>query len=280
MIPSTVGHSAALPDLACDCHMHVFSDAYPIAATATLGSPPASLADYAVVQQTLGLQRHVLVQPSAYGTDNRLLMQTLSTTPSTARGVAVVDSAVSDAELAALDRAGVVGIRFNQVQQGATTMEMFDALAPHVNELGWHVQLHLMPSELIRQAPRLAAAKVPIVLDHYARLCASPELIDETWLTLIRLMATGNTWLKLSAPYLASRPDDPAFSQLFEFTQRLVRGHVDRLVWGSDWPHVTETSKPDDAQLLNRLQRLLAEDSAAERAIFCRNPAALYHFDE
>lgn len=192
----------------------------------------------------------------------------------------MVDSGVSDAELAKLERVGVVGIRFNQVQRGATSMEMFDVLTPRVSELGWHVQLHLMPSELIHQAPRLAAAKVPVVLDHYARLCTSPELIDETWQALSGLLASGKTWLKLSAPYLATQPNDPAFGQLFEFTQRLIRDHGDRLVWGSDWPHVTEADKPDDAELLSRVRRLLAEDPAAERAIFCRNPAELYHFDE
>lgn len=275
----TVGHRADLPDLACDCHMHVFSDAYPIAATATLSAPPASLEDYAVVQQALGLQRHVLVQPSAYGTDNRLLLETLSMRPSSARGVAVVDSMVSDVELAELERAGVVGIRFNQVQQGATTMEMFDALASRVNELGWHIQLHLMPSDLIQQESRLAAANVPIVLDHYARLCTTPELIEKTWHTLSRLLASGNTWLKLSAPYLATRSGDHTCKQLFQLTQRLIDEHSDRLVWGSDWPHVTEHGKPNDAQLLKALRDLLTEDAAAEHAIFCRNPGTLYHFD-
>jgi predicted TIM-barrel fold metal-dependent hydrolase len=48
-------------------------------------------------------------------------------------------------------------------------------------------------------------------------------------------------------------------------------------VWGSDWPHPTERSKPDDAQLMDLLPAW-ADDEAQCRTILVDNPAALYGF--
>lgn len=42
----------------------------------------------------------------------------------------------------------------------------------------------------------------------------------------------------------------------------LVRDHGGRLVWGSDWPHVTETDKPYESELLSPVRNLLANDLA------------------
>lgn len=52
----------------------------------------------------------------------------------------------------------------------------------------------------------------------------------------------------------------------------------DRLVWGSDWPHPTETAaKPDDALLFDLLAQW-AGDEATRRRILVDSPVALYGF--
>ncbi|OPG72139.1 hypothetical protein B1219_18470 [Pseudomonas ogarae] len=279
MISIAVPQPTPLPYQACDCHMHVFDDTYPTAANATLPPTSAGLEQYAEVQRALGFSRHVLVQPSAYGTDNSLFLDTLRLQPSTTRGIAVVDASISDSSLSSLEYSGVVGIRFNQVQAGATSMDMFDSLAFRAKELGWHIQLYLTPAQLLAQEHRLAKSPVPIVLDHFASIFSQPDLSDLCIQSLKRLLSSGNTWLKLSAPYLASAPQDGGLEALRELTRSLIVHHSERLVWGTNWPHATETFKPNDVQLLQWFRDIF-DCSTAERNIFVRSPAALYHFDE
>lgn len=267
-----------LSSLACDCHMHVFDDHYPAATGAVLRPANASLKEYHQLQGRLGAQRHVLVQPSVYGTDNRLLVRTLTERPLTMRGIAVVDLETSDSALAELDRAGVVGIRFNQVQTGATSMTMFDALASRVNELGWHLQMHLKGAGLIEYESQLARSHAPIVLDHFARVLECPGEAKGMIAAVKRLLASGNTWLKLSAPYLASQQHDDAYTDLAIVVKDLLAAFPERLIWGTDWPHATEAIKPDDVAMLDWLLRLMPDPALAHQ-IMVDNPAALYSFD-
>ena len=73
----------------------------------------------------------------------------------TARGVAVVDTTVTDAELKWLNELGVRGIRFNLVQSGATTIDVLEPLSKRVNDLGWHVQIHTLGDEIVETADLL-----------------------------------------------------------------------------------------------------------------------------
>ncbi|MEY3628351.1 MAG: hypothetical protein RLY91_117, partial [Pseudomonadota bacterium] len=57
-----------------------------------------------------------------------------------------------------------------------------------------------------------------------------------------------------------------------------IRTAPERLVWGTDWPHPTETIKPDDAKLLDLMTRW-TDDGAAINRILVTNPAELYGFD-
>src|ERR1700676_5657448 len=73
------------PPGACDCHMHVYEDRYPLVPQAVFKPPHAPLEDYLVVQKTLGLSRVVLVQPNGYGFDNRWFLEPLARLRETAR---------------------------------------------------------------------------------------------------------------------------------------------------------------------------------------------------
>ena len=56
-----------------------------------------------------------------------------------------------------------------------------------------------------------------------------------------------------------------------------VQGAPERCVWGSDWPHPTETTKPDDAILFDLLQEWVRDEPTRHR-ILVENPASLYGF--
>lgn len=280
MTPFSAGESrpfTALPALACDCHMHVFDSARMPVAGAVVTPPTASIDDYRKLQARLGCSRHVLVQPSTYGTDNSLMVSVLERNRDSARGIAVVDESVTDAELDLLNDAGVVGIRFNQVQAGATRLEMLQTLASRISRLGWHIQLHLTGDQLAKAADTLLALDIPIVLDHYARMYHVPGIAGQVGENLLPLLESGRVWLKLSAPYLSSQSDRPPYPDLAQTVAALCQRFPERLIWGTDWPHATELDKPDDAEMLDWLAELMPSPELRAR-IFAGNAAKLYGF--
>lgn len=82
--------------------MHLFDNDYPLAEGAEIHHPNASIGAYRRLQNRLGLNRNVLVQPSSYGLDNRLLVSALAELGNSSRGVAVIDDSVSPDELETL----------------------------------------------------------------------------------------------------------------------------------------------------------------------------------
>ena len=95
---------------------------------------------------------------------------------------------------------------------------------------------------------------------------------------LIRLLKSGRGWTKLSAPYRTSR-EAPPYHDMTQFAQALVAAAPDRLVWGSDWPHVLlETMMPNDGDLVDQIA-VWVPDEAVRRCILVDNPERLYGFE-
>ncbi len=105
----------AVPEGACDCHVHVFGTAaeFPFAAKRGYTPPPASAAELLALQQALHLSRVVIVQPSVYGSDNSCTLDGMRQLGSRARGVAVIDEATPTAALDRMHAAGIRGVRVN-----------------------------------------------------------------------------------------------------------------------------------------------------------------------
>lgn len=120
---------------ATDCHHHIYDARFPADPTATLRPPDAVVDDYRALQKRIGTTRNVLVQPSTYGTDNRLHLEAMAAFGPSARMVAVVNDKVSTEELKRMHGLGVRGIRFNLAQAGATTPEK--PLSRRINDLAW-----------------------------------------------------------------------------------------------------------------------------------------------
>ena len=75
--------SGVLPRGACDCHCHVFGPAarFPYAEPRSYTPDDAPLEAYLAMLDRLGFDRGVLVQPSAYGRDNRAMLDALAREP-------------------------------------------------------------------------------------------------------------------------------------------------------------------------------------------------------
>ena len=189
------------PTDACDCHMHIYDHRFPVAPNAKLRPPDATVDDYRLLQKRLGTTRNVVVTPSTYGTDNSITLDAIARLGATARGVAVVDTGVTDPELKRLDGLGITGIRFNLVQSGATTVEMLEPLSKRVDALGWHVQIHMLGDQILQTQDLLQRLPSRIVFDHLARI-PQPAGVDHPAFAFVRkLIDKGRTWVKLSSAY-------------------------------------------------------------------------------
>jgi D-galactarolactone isomerase len=267
------------PPNACDCHMHIYDSRSPVAPTAKLRPGDATVDDYRRLQQRLGTTRNVVVTPSTYGTDNACTLDAMAKLDASARGVAVVDTSVTDAELKRLNDLGVRGIRFNLVQSGATTIDMLEPLSRRVDNFGWHVQLHMLGDQIVEAANLLRRLPSPIVFDHLARI-PQPAGVDHPAFPLVlELLDKGRTWVKLSGAYMETRTGPPTYADVSKVARAYVKAAPERMVWASDWPHPTEKadSKPDDAVLFDLLADW-APDEAIRNRILVDNPAALYGF--
>jgi D-galactarolactone isomerase len=265
------------PATACDCHMHIYDAKYPTDPKATLKPADALVADYKLLQKRIGTSRNVVVTPSTYGTDNRVTLDAIAQIGPTARGVAVVDATVTDAELKRLNGLGIRGIRFNLVQAGATTAEMIEPLSRRVNDLGWHIQIHMKGEQIAGIEDLLLRVPSPIVFDHLGRLAQPNALDNPGFKTISKLIDKGRTWVKLSGAYQDTKVGPPTYSDTVAVARAYIKAAPERMVWASDWPHPTEKDKPDDAVLFDLLTEWAPEEAMRTR-ILVQNPATLYGF--
>jgi D-galactarolactone isomerase len=271
-----------VPAHAADCHFHIYDGRFPADAKAVLHPPDATVADYRLLQKRLGTTRCVLVQPSTYGLDNRLLLEALGQFgASSARGVAVANPGIPDAELKRMHAAGVRGFRFNLVQAGATTLEMVDPLSKRAASLGWHIQVHATADQIEAAKEVWNRSSCPIVFDHLGKLPAPQGIRHPAFGVICGLLQKGKAWVKLSGLYYESKIGPPSYADSVEVAKAYVKEAPERLVWGRDWPHPTITDsdkKPDDAALLDLLAVSVPEATLRNR-VLVDNAAKLYGFE-
>jgi len=265
------------PANACDCHMHIYNGKFPIAPSATLKPADALPSDYRLLQKRIGTTRNVIVTPSTYGTDNSATLDGMAQLAPNVRGVAVVDTSVSDDELKRLHGLGMRGTRFNLVQAGATTLEMLEPLAKRIHDLGWHIQINAKPELIVEIEPLLLRLPTPLVFDHLAHVPRDAGLDSPAYKTMRKLIDQGRTWVKLSGAYQDTKVGPPTYADATPIAQAYVKGAPERMVWGSDWPHPTEKDKPDDAVLFDLLA-VWVPDEATRNRILVQNPETLYGF--
>jgi len=267
------------PVNACDCHMHIYNARFPIAPSATLKPPDALPSDYKQLQKRIGTTRNVIVTPSTYGTDNSATLDGMVQLAPNVRGVAVVDTSVSDAELKRLHGLGMRGTRFNLVQAGATTVEMLEPLAERIHDLGWHIQINAKPELIVEIEPLLMRLPTPLVFDHLAHVPRDQGVDSPAYKTMRKLIDQGRAWVKLSGAYQDTKVGPPTYADATPVAQAYAKAAPERMVWGSDWPHPTEKDKPDDAVLFDLLAAWVPDEAARNR-ILVQNPEALYGFDK
>jgi predicted TIM-barrel fold metal-dependent hydrolase len=272
-----------VPALACDVHAHVCGphERYPLISERLYTPPDASPADFRHMLDAVGVTRGVLVQPSIYGLDNRAMLDGLATDPERLRGVAVVPFDVADAELDRLHAAGVRGVRMNIVDlktgKGQLPLDALTSLATRIKRLGWHVEFLMHVDEFPDLDTQLAGFPVPVVFGHLGYVPTAKGLGMPGFAALLRLMRDGKAWVKLTAPYRLTLSAMP-YADVAPFAQALVDAAPERLLWGSDWPHVfIRTAMPNDGALFDVFASWVP-DAALRKRILVDHAAEVYDF--
>jgi len=264
---------------AVDAHCHVFGPQarFPFSAKAKYLPQDAGADALFALRDRLGFSRNVIVQASCHGTDNAAILDAIARSNGKARGVAVVDPAIGEEELAALHEGGIRGVRFNFLKRlvDDAPKDRFLEVAARL-PAGWHVVVYFEADILTELRPFLDALPVPIVIDHMGR----PDVVQGPGGADMRafrqlLDSRPDIWFKATCPDRLD-PAGPPWADFAAAVRPLVADYPDRALWGSDWPHPNmEKAIPDDGVLVDMIP-LIAPTAELQRALLIDNPMSLY----
>ena len=274
------------PRNACDCHAHVLGPAsrYAYSPARVYTPHDCVLSDYRHMLDTLGVERAVLVQPSAYGFDNTAMLDAMKSDPQRLRGVAVVKDDISETDFGRLHEAGVRGVRVNIVdvkdrKPGTLPMDSLTKLARRIKPYGWHMEFLLHVDEFPELDRLIADFPVDIVLGHLGYMRTDKGLAAPGFQALLRVVEQGRCWVKLTGPMRISTTPLP-YADVTPFAHALTQANPDRIVWGTDWPHVIiKGTMPNDGDLADLIPDWVPDPALQER-VLVKNPARLYGFPD
>ena len=284
--PEIRSPKVAFPAGAVDCHAHVCGPAmqFPYAQERIYTPPDATLKNYKLLLDMLGIDRAVLVQPSVYGTDNRAMLAALKAQSEKFRGVAVISNnanEISDQALEQLHASGVRGIRCNMVDVTNKTaglpIQNLKSLAERIKPFGWHLELLIHVNEYPDLVRIFENFPIDLVFGHFGYSHAKHGIHDKGFLGLLELLKNCQAWVKMTGPYRICDGNLP-YADMRPFNDAVIKANPRQLVWGSDWPHVmVKKLMPHDADLCD-LFGAWVTDSSLRKSILVDNPCILYDF--
>ncbi len=272
------------PAGAVDAHCHVFGPQadFPFSPKAKYLPQDAGPDMLFALRDHLGFARNVIVQASCHGSDNGATLAAIARSEGRARGVAVVDPAISDAELERLHEGGIRGVRFNFLKRlvDESPKDKFLDIARRIEPLGWHVVIYFEADILAELRPFLDAIPTLIVVDHMGRpdVSQGPDGADMRAFRAL-LDSRADIWTKVSCPDRLSALGPP-YDDFVAAVRPLVEDYPDRVLWGTDWPHPNmQDSIPDDGALVDVIPRI-APGFELQHRLLVANPMRLYWPDE
>jgi 2-pyrone-4,6-dicarboxylate lactonase len=267
------------PADACDCHAHVYGPFvdYPLPNAVPFKPPLASIEALESLWETFGIERGVIVQGSAYGQDHRALLAAIRRAPENRRGVALVGPDTPDTLLDQLQTSGVRGGRMNFVRHldnGFDETRCGQVLR-RIEPFGWHLEVHVDADDLERLQRFVEESPVNIVIDHMGRVDGTRGLNQAPFRALLKLISNPHCWVKLSGSDRLAKQG--ALETAVAFARSLIETAPDRVVWGSDWPHVNLNHSYGDEALFSLLPEIAPDDLSRKR-LLVDNPARLYGF--
>ena len=279
--PDTLVPDYSPPPGACDSHCHIFGpgNKYPYALNRSYTPPDAPLERFKELQKILGLERAVLVNASCHGTDNTVILDAIAQSGGKYRGVANVNTNFTDQDFEALNEGGIRGVRFNFVKHLGDTpdLEVFHGVIQRIRGFNWHVVLHFDAADLTEFNDLLKKLPVPFIIDHMGRIPTQDGLDQGPFRRLLEVASMDNCWVKICGAERISTAGPP-FTDAVPFAQALLEVAMDRVLWGTDWPHPNiKRHMPNDGHLVNLIP-LFMPDEAMQHAVLVDNPHRLYGF--
>jgi 2-pyrone-4,6-dicarboxylate lactonase len=277
--PSPSKPTFIVPPGAVDAHCHVFGPAviFPFAASRKYTPCDAPKEALFALRDHLGFERNVIVQATCHGTDNSALEDALHGAGDRARGVAVVDTDISDDDLKRLHTAGVRAVRFNFLKRlvNAAPRDRFTSIANRVADLGWHVVVYFEAPDLPDLAAFLRSMPTDVVIDHMGRPNVGDGVRSQEFGALLKLMENEKFWVKVSCPERLTVAGPP-YRDVVPLARCLVETYSERVLWGTDWPHPNMVSHmPDDGHLVDVIPQI-ARTTQLVNALLVKNPMRLY----
>jgi 2-pyrone-4,6-dicarboxylate lactonase len=195
----------------------------------------------------------------------------------TARGVATVTPAVTDAELSKLDQAGVRGVRFNFVKRLVDPKPdaYYQDIVARIAPLGWHIVVYFEAADLRERWKLFTSLPTDVVVDHMGRPDVAKDVDGPEFAEFLEFMNAPNVWSKVTCPERLTIAGPP-YDDVVPFARRLVEEFGERVLWGTDWPHPNlKSHMPDDGALVDFIPRI-AVTSTQQRKLLVDNPLRLY----
>ncbi len=266
-----------------DCHMHLIGPEhrFPFSDGHQGQFNEWTSTDYLPMAASLGIERYVLTQTPFYGFDNRNLLHGLLQLGNKARGIAVVDSSLSDMQYFELKQAGVVGANFYLMEGGELAWSCVAPTNERIQDYGWQTQLQFNCRELAHNFHKINALKGSLVIDHLGKFQPCVSTSDNSFRLLCKLLDSGRCFIKLSAAYESSDNKMPYLGQAGSLAQFLIREYPHTLIWGSNWPHLGlshQTDWPNPRSSLTNLEFWGADNQTLEK-ILVTTPCKLFGFE-
>ena len=269
--------SFKMPEKACNAHLHIIDPAFPNdgKAQAQIGT----IDMYSAIAAPLGLTRAVFVNAKPFGVQNEVVLDAIKRFGiDNARGIAVTNMTVSDTELEQWNEQGIRGFRFSVWNPNNAVVSFDDCLplSERIADMGWNVQLHMSSKQLLGYADIIRRLPSRVVIDHMGRLDPSVGTDDPAFAFMCEMIDKGNTWVKISGPYLNTTIGEP-WPDATKTAKAIAAYAPERVVWGSDYPHTTEKVKPSETVLTEMIKDWFPTEKARELALV-KNPDELYFF--
>lgn len=270
-----------LPAGSCDAHCHVFGPQarFPFTPGSSLRPPDVPRERLLALHDYLGFERAVVVQSVCHGFDHRAMIDVIRGRPDRYRGVALLHPDVTMGEIRRLAAESVCGVRLGFMPHlgHRTTIEEVRRTARLIAGVNWHMELHMTGVDLIELEDDIARLDVRVVIDHMGRIALGSDRAGEAVEALIRLVDTGNVWVKLSVPERISRGEYP-YDDALTLARMLAAHAPERMVWGTDFPHPNIAGvMPDDGRQVDLIS-LIAPSHDARLQMLVGNPIELFGF--
>ena len=278
-------------EIYCDSQAQVFGDSekYPIKIDQENELDDFSVEHYHQLRLENNITKSVLIQPDQYGTDHSCLMDSMfwlknnseSHSNTEIKGVGIVQPDIEDAELEKLKTAGLVGIKF-VMGSNETLMDWDEAdrLAWRIHDIGWDVQLQMDGSDLHEVEQRIRSWPGRIVFSHIGMFLRTKKTQQRGFTALTRLIDRDKAWVKLSAPYITSEIGEVNDPEINDLARSLVEWAPERMVWGTNWPHLEKLENPPEMNVLLKLARDWVPEASRRKLIMWENPILLYGFSK